>query len=93
MTTVPGAAKLQANVNEVREKLEKLVGEAAYYMGLYHQAVPPEHRRGVSFSDRMFMIKMYTMLTCGHILIHMDTIWKELHHLELCNQVCPQLEI
>ena len=74
-TTIPGAAKLQADVNEVREKSEKLAREAAYYMGLYHQAVPPEHRRGVSFSDRMFITQMNTLLRRGHIPILMDTIW------------------
>ena len=75
VTIVPGATKLQADVNEVREKSEKLAREAAYYMGLYHQAVPPEHRRGVSFSDRMFITQMNTLLRRGHIPIPMDTIW------------------
>ena len=48
--TLTRVAKLQEDMNEVREKLEKLVQEATYYMGFYHKVVPPKHKRGIFFS-------------------------------------------
>ena len=74
-TTIPGAERLRAEMKDVMEQLVRVAREAAYYMGLYHQAVPLEQRRGVVYSEKHFMEQINTLLRRGNIPIPMDTLW------------------
>ena len=49
--TLLGEIMLRAYMNEIRERFKKLAWEPTYYMGLYHQVVPVENKRGVFFLD------------------------------------------